>query len=170
MNTLIVSPPGMGKTTLLRDIARQLSTDEAGRPGMRVCVVDERSEIAGGYGERRFDVGAKTDVLDGCPKAQGIVLALRSLSPQAILTDEVGRPEDAAALEDALNCGVGIVATAHGSGIRDILRRPVLRRMIGGGLFALYVVIGGERGVGGVTEMLYGLDGPKDEEQAGGLP
>jgi stage III sporulation protein AA len=169
LNTLIVSPPGMGKTTLLRDLARLLGSDAAGRPGMRVCVIDERSEVAGGFGARRFDVGAKTDVLDGCPKSQGIMLALRSLGPQVILTDEIGRPEDAAALEDALNCGVGIVATAHGAGMRDILTRPVLRRMIKGGLFRLYAVIGGARGVGGITEILYGLGGP-EEERAGGAP
>jgi stage III sporulation protein AA len=168
LNTLIVSPPGMGKTTLLRDLARLLGSDAGNRPGLRVCVIDERSEIAGGHGARRFDVGAKTDVLDGCPKSQGIMLALRSLNPQAVLTDEIGRPEDAAALEDALNCGVGIVATAHGAGIQDIMRRPVMMRMVNAGLFKLYIVIGGVKGIGGVTEVVYGLDGLREAQRAGG--
>lgn len=170
LNTLIVSPPGMGKTTLLRDLARLLGSDGPGRPGMRICVVDERSEIAGGYGAHRFDLGTKTDVLDGCPKSQGIILALRSLNPQVIVTDEIGRPEDAAALQDALNCGVGIVATAHGGGLRDILNRPVMRRMLSDGLFRLFVVIGGARGIGGITEIVCGLDGERAEEKAGGAP
>lgn len=155
-NTLIVSPPGMGKTTLLRDLARALGSDGPGRPGLRLCVVDERSEISGGLGARRFNLGTKTDVLDGCPKSQGITLALRSLNPQVILTDEIGRAEDAAALQDALNCGVGIVATAHGGGLEDLLCRPVLRGMIGDGLFEWIVVIGGARGIGGVTEIFCG--------------
>jgi stage III sporulation protein AA len=97
------------------------------------------------------------------------MLALRSLAPQAILTDEIGRPEDATALQDALNCGVGIVATAHGAGMRDILRRPVMKAMIEGGLFRLYIVIGGAKGVGGITEVIYGLESPQ-REQAGGEP
>ncbi len=157
-NTLIVSPPGMGKTTLLRDLARVLGTDSPSQPGMRIAVIDERSEISGGLGARRFDVGSKTDVLDGCPKSQGIILALRSLNPQVIMTDEIGRPEDSTALEDAMNCGVGIVATAHGGGMEDILRRPVLRSMVESGLFHLYVVMDGSKGIGAITEIDYGLN------------
>lgn len=170
LNTLIISPPGMGKTTLLRDLARLLGSDAGPRPGLRVCIVDERSEVSGGYGAHRFDVGTKTDVLDGCPKSQGIMLALRSLSPQVILTDEIGRPEDAAALQDALNCGVGIVATAHGAGMQDILRRPVMKGMMNAGFFRLYVVIGGSKGIGGITELIYDLDNPQDKQRAGGEP
>lgn len=167
LNTLIVSPPGMGKTTLLRDLARLLGTDTSGFPAMRICVIDERSEIAGGYGVHRFDLGTKTDVLDGCPKSQGIILALRSLNPQVLITDEIGRPEDSAALEDALNCGVGIIATAHGGGIEDILRRPVIQRMIENGLFQLYIIIGGARGIGGITEIIYGIDDMQQLQRAG---
>jgi len=167
LNTLIVSPPGMGKTTLLRDLARQLGTDGPGRPGLRISIIDERSEISGGYGAHRFDIGAKTDVLDGCPKSQGIVLALRSLNPQVIMTDEIGRAEDAAALQDAMNCGVGIVATAHGGSMQDILMRPAMRAMAEGGLFRLFVVIGGSRGIGGVTEINYGLDALRPAQKVG---
>ncbi len=167
LNTLIVSPPGIGKTTLLRDLARQLGTDTPGLPGMRFAIVDERSEISGGLGAARFDVGAKTDVLDGCPKSQGITLALRSLNPQVIMTDEVGRLEDASALEDAMNCGVGIVATAHGAGMDDILRRPVLRSMVESGLFRLYVVMDGSKGIGGITAIHDWLDGRRSASAAG---
>ena len=170
LNTLIVSPPGMGKTTLLRDMARLLGTDAPGRTGLRVAVIDERSEIAGGQGIGRFDVGMKTDVLDGCPKSQGIMMALRSLNPQVIITDEIGRPEDATALDDAMSCGVGIVATAHGGSMQDILSRPVLREMAGAALFELFVVIGGEKGIGGITEINYGMEGTHRARKAGVQP
>lgn len=168
LNTLIVSPPGMGKTTLLRDIARELGSETSGRSGMRICVIDERSEIAGGFGAHRFDLGTKADVLDGCPKSQGIILALRSLNPQVIVTDEIGRPEDATALQDALNCGVGIIATAHGGGLQDILNRPVMQNMVEDGLFRLYIVIGGSKGIGGITEIVYGADVGQIGRRTGG--
>lgn len=170
LNTLIISPPGMGKTTLLRDLARQLGTDAPAKPAMRISIIDERSEISGGYGAHRFDVGTKTDVLDGCPKSQGILLALRSLNPQVIMTDEIGRVEDAVALRDAMNCGVGIVATAHGGSMEDILQRPVMRDMAEEGLFRLYVVISGARGIGGITELNYGLGFCGTDRKAGAQP
>ncbi len=151
-NTLVVSPPGMGKTTLLRDLTRMLSCGHAGHSGLRTCVVDERSELGGG--ERRFDLGCRTDVLDGCPKAQGILLALRSLGPQLLVTDEVGRAEDAVALQEALNCGVGVLASAHGAGPEDLHNRTALRALLEGGFFGLFIILDGSRGVGGVTAVV----------------
>ena len=151
-NTLVVSPPGMGKTTLLRDLARLLGVGSAAQPGLRVCIVDERSELAGG--ERRFDLGPRTDILDGCPKAQGVMLALRSLNPQVLVTDEIGRAEDAVALLDAINCGVGILTSAHGGSVEELRHRPVLREMIQGAYFQLFVLMDGSRGIGGITAIV----------------
>ena len=89
-STLLISPPGCGKTTLLRDICRQLSDSER-----QVVIVDERSEIAACYhGVPQLDVGLRTDVLDGCPKAEGIRIVLRGMAPQVIVTDEIGHPDD----------------------------------------------------------------------------
>lgn len=143
-NTLLISPPQAGKTTLLRDIARQLSCR-----GKRVCVIDERSEIAGCFqGQPQLDVGPRTDVLDGCPKAQGMLMALRSLSPEVLVTDEIGRVEDALAIEEALNSGVRVVATAHGCSYEDVAMRPGLSRLIDMGLFQRIAVLSIRQGPG----------------------
>ncbi len=133
-NTVIVSPPKCGKTTLLRDIVRLLSCD-----GYRVGVIDERSEIAGMYqGVPSYDIGPRTDVLDGCPKAEGMLMMIRSMSPDVIVTDEIGKDEDIEAIESALCAGVKIITTIHGrtyedllaSRLRDTIRRGVFTRMI----------------------------------------
>ena len=98
-NTLIISPPKCGKTTILRDLARSLSYR-----GFRIGICDERSEIAGCYdGKTSYDLGPRTDVLDGCPKAEGILMLIRAMSPDVVMTDEIGKPEDAAAIRSALN-------------------------------------------------------------------
>lgn len=115
-NTLIISPPKCGKTTILRDLARVLSNK-----GFKVGICDERSEIAGCYnGETSYDLGDRTDVLDGCPKAEGILMLIRAMSPDVIITDEIGKKEDVKAIEAALCAGVGIITTIHGSSYEDI--------------------------------------------------
>ncbi|MDP3486426.1 MAG: ATPase, T2SS/T4P/T4SS family, partial [Bacillota bacterium] len=142
--TLVISPPQAGKTTLLRDIARQLSDK-----GQRVCIVDERSEIAGCYnGCPQLDVGLRTDVMDGCPKAEGMLMALRALSPDVIITDEIGRAEDAAAIEEALNSGVRVIASAHGSTYEEVAARPNLSTLLQRGLFQRVVILSNRRGPG----------------------
>ncbi len=136
VSTLIVSPPGAGKTTLLRDIARCLSDGECGAAPHKVCVLDERGEIAGCRdGIPGFDVGQRTDVMDACPKAEGIVMLIRSMSPDVIITDEIGGLGDAAALTDAARCGVSVIASAHADGLCDALSRPRIAYLMENGGF-----------------------------------
>lgn len=155
-NTLIISPPQCGKTTMLRDIIRQLSN---GIPaltfkGKKIGLVDERNEIAACcMGVPKNDVGIRTDVLDGCPKAEGILIMIRSMSPEIIATDEIGRSEDGAAILDAINAGVKIITTIHGSNIEDFLRKPALEKLHRS-LFERYIVMSRRHGVGTIETIL----------------
>ena len=147
-HTLIISPPRCGKTTILRDIVRQIS---AGPEGINVGVVDERSEIAACHmGIPQNDVGIRTDVLDCCPKAEGMMMLIRSMSPQVIAVDEVGSRQDIKAIEYVINCGCKLIATVHGSSVDDLRSRPVLRRLVQERLFERYVVLGDLRAPGSV--------------------
>ncbi|MEW6523114.1 MAG: stage III sporulation protein AA [Bacillota bacterium] len=154
-STLVLSPPGAGKTTLLRDLARLASN---GLPPIlrssRVGIVDERSELAACLnGVPQLDVGFNTDVLDGCPKAQGIALMLRCLNPQLIVTDEVGRPEDGRAILDAINAGVRVLVSAHGRDLEDIARRPAFKELLEHVPFDRFVVMSRRRGPGTVERV-----------------
>lgn len=156
-STLLISPPQAGKTTLLRDLVRQLSTgvERLGLKGLRVGLVDERSEVAGCHlGVPQRDVGPRTDVLDGCPKAEGMMLLIRALSPQVVAVDEIGRPADALAVMEALHAGVAVLATAHGSGLADIRRRPALAELLSAGAFERAVILGRRSGPGTVEAVL----------------
>ncbi|MCL6604256.1 MAG: stage III sporulation protein AA [Paenibacillus sp.] len=143
LHTLILSPPQHGKTTLLRDLARQISTGKHGsRQGLKVGIVDERSEIAGSRrGIPTFDVGPRTDILDGCPKAEGMMMMIRSLSPDVLVADEIGRPEDAEAVTEALHAGISVVATAHGKQVSELVRRPGLGGLLEHKMFERYVIL-----------------------------
>lgn len=144
-NTLIVSPPGCGKTTLLRELVRCISDGNAYGRGLSVGVVDERSELAGSYlGRPQNDLGSRTDVLDACPKVLGMMLLLRSMSPRVIAVDELGDDEDVAALRAAAACGSRILATVHGTDIGDVADRfPKLGEAA---LFACVIVLGKQGG------------------------
>lgn len=142
LNTLIISPPGCGKTTLLRDLIRQISNGTAGHPGCTVGVVDERSEIAGSYlGVAQNDVGIRTDVLDACPKVYGIMLLIRSMAPRVVAIDELGSEEDILAMRQVSACGCGLLATIHGEGIEGLQEKAYTRSLLREGLFDRYVVL-----------------------------
>ena len=139
-STLIAAPPGMGKTTLLRDLVRCIS-DGDGTPPLRVGLADERGEVAALYGGvPQLRVGRRTDVIEGCPKAQGAMLLLRAMNPQVLAMDEITAPEDVAALLTAAGCGAVLLATAHGEG-DELTRRPLYRTMLEERIFQRVVSI-----------------------------
>lgn len=155
-NTLIISPPGCGKTTLLRDMIRQISDGNEYGQGVSVGVVDERSEIAGSYlGRPQNDVGIRTDVLDACPKALGMMLLLRSMAPRVIAIDEIGGMEDMEALRQASYCGSGIVATIHGEDLVDYVQKCTDKDGAMQQLFECILILGKEKGQP-VVRKIYG--------------
>ena len=143
-NTLILSPPGGGKTTALRELIRLLSDG-----GRRVGVVDERGEIAAlGSDGRGFDLGRGSDVLSLCGKREGAMMLLRGMNEQILAMDEITQPEDLAVIREIVGCGVGILATAHAAGTDELRRRPLYAALLEEKLFSRAVVIrqsGGER-------------------------
>lgn len=156
-HTLILSPPQMGKTTLLRDIARNISNGFSNFTGIKVGIVDERSEIAGcWHGVPQRKVGIRTDVLDSCPKAEGIMMMIRSMSPRVIITDEIGREEDAAAIQETLNAGIKIITSAHASNLQDARNRPFLSKMLETRIFDRIAVLGNSLGVGTLEQIYAG--------------
>ena len=141
-STLLLSPPGLGKTTLLRDLIRLLYGE-----GLRVGVADERGELAGTYGgEAQFDLGRMTDIVDRAPKSAGILMLLKNMSPQIIAVDEITSPEDIAAMRTAAYCGVELLASAHAEDIADLSVRPLYRSLMELNIFRRAVVIGSEDG------------------------
>ena len=141
-NTLMLSPPGIGKTTFLRDLIRQLSAGNAGTPGMKVGVVDERSEIAACHlGIPQNDLGMRTDILDGCLKAAGMLMLLRSMAPDVVAVDELGDREDTTALEQVLKCGCSVLATVHGGSYEELSRKRFLQPLLQAGAFRRYLVL-----------------------------
>ena len=161
MQTLIISPPRCGKTTLLRDIIRQLSNGGNGRNGFTVGVVDERSEIGACYmGEPQNDLGIRTDILDCCPKAEGMMMLIRTMAPQVIAVDEIGSREDLEAMEYVVNSGARLIATVHGSSIEDIRSKPILREMVEMKLFDRYVVLGNQGQIGTIQWIFDSMGNP----------
>ncbi|MBP2031467.1 stage III sporulation protein AA [Clostridium algifaecis] len=155
INTIIISPPKCGKTTLIRDITRNISDGDANFKGKKVCVVDERSEIgACSCGVPQLDIGIRTDVMDGCLKSEGIIMAIRSMSPDVIVCDEIGNYKDMESIVTALNSGVSLITTIHGYGIEDLYRRPVFKEIVENEVFKRAIVLSYRKGAGTV-EYIY---------------
>ncbi|HEY8463018.1 MAG TPA: stage III sporulation protein AA [Bacillota bacterium] len=164
LKTLILAPPAAGKTTLLREIIREVSTGvpEYQIPGIRVGLVDERSEIAGSFqGEPQLDVGCRTDVLDGCTKQAGVYLLLRAMNPELIATDEIGTVEDFKVIEDIINTGVSFIATAHARNLTEAICRAGLKQILELGMVERVIVLSNRLGAGTIENVKAGIAGPE---------
>lgn len=151
-HTLLISPPRCGKTTLLRDIIRQVSDGNVWMKGCTVGVVDERSELGGCYlGTAQNQLGMRTDILDCCPKAEGMIMMIRSMAPQVIAVDEIGAEKDVHAVEYAMHCGCKMLATVHGESLEEIEKKPLLGKLVRERRFDRYVVLGNEHHVGEIA-------------------
>lgn len=151
---LIAGAPSTGKTTILRDLARQLSSGRAGRY-YRVAVVDERCELGAVYeGVAQNNLGPCCDILSGYPKGEGILAAVRTLSPQVIICDEIGAGAEVDGILDGLNCGVKVIATAHADSVGELLGRVQIRRLLELGAFERVVMLGGEGQPGRIEDIL----------------
>lgn len=138
-SVLIVSPPGGGKTTFLRELVRRAS-----QAGKRVSVCDERGELAAVHqGKAGFDLGKSTDILCGVDKAAGMLMLLRAMNPQIIAVDEISAQEDIISVERSACCGAAIYATAHASGLEQMRKRALYARLLDLGVFDAAVVISG---------------------------
>lgn len=158
-NTLIISPPQCGKTTLLRDIIRNLSNGNIllNQKGFKISIVDERSEIAGVYmGIPQNDIGIRTDVLDGCLKSDGIMMAIRSMSPDIIAVDEIGGKKDVEAINEALRAGIKLIATVHGSSLKEIIEKKSMEELFKEKIFDRFIILDRSKGVGTIKELIDG--------------
>jgi len=160
LNTLFYGPPQTGKTTMLRDIARLISTGQSNIPPLKVGIVDERSEIAGcvkGVPQHQF--GVRIDVLDACPKAEGMMMLIRSMSPDVLIADEIGRKEDTEALFEAINSGVSVFVTAHGESMEDLMKRPSIYTLVKANVFDRYVQLSRKNDRPGCVEKIFDTNG-----------
>lgn len=158
-NTLIISPPKCGKTTMLRDIIRNISngSKDRGIKGLKVGVVDERSELAAMHmGQPQNDLGLRTDILDACYKYDGMMILLRSMSPDVIATDEIGHSSDIKAIYEAMKSGVKVVSTAHGEDLEDIKNKLNLKDIIENKIFERIIILDNSKGVGTIKSVIDG--------------
>ena len=147
INGMIISPPGCGKTTMLRDIVRQVSDGNSYGEGRCVGVVDERSEIAGSYmGMAQNRIGMRTDVLDNCPKATWMMMLIRSMAPKVVAVDEIGSTEDVQALMQVMRCGSGLIVTVHGSTMEEVRKKKYIGELLIQKAFGRYIVLGRKNG------------------------
>lgn len=147
LNTLIVSPPGCGKTTLLRDIVRNISN-----MGYCVAIADERCEVAAMCnGESAFELGDRTAVLENCPKQFAMTTLLRSMSPDVIVTDELGEDKDAQAVAKIINSGVGVIATAHGKNTEQLRKKQVFVELLP--MFDVIITLSKRNGAGTIERI-----------------
>jgi len=150
LGALVISPPKFGKTTILRDLARQLSIK-----GKRVALIDERNELAAVCeGMPQNDVGKLTDILTGIPKDKGILYALRNLSPEVIICDEIGGSAEIDGVIYALNAGVPVIASAHSGSYEELLKRPGFPYLLNSGAIKKVFVINSKSGIGKISEVI----------------
>ncbi|SDK55601.1 stage III sporulation protein AA [Sediminibacillus albus] len=142
LNTLIVGPPQTGKTTMLRDITRIVSSGWSKAPAKKTAVIDERSELGGSIdGIPQHNLGLRTDVMDACPKAEGMMMMIRSMSPEVLVVDEIGSSKDVQALMEALHAGVRIICSIHGDSLGHLKKRPSLEPLFRGQVFQRFVIL-----------------------------
>ncbi len=156
-NTLIISSPACGKTTLLRDLARQISngSNQFNFKGLKVGVVDERSEIGGAYkGINQNKLGIRTDLIDRCPKAEGMMLLIRAMSPEVLVTDEIGSKADLRAIREALNAGVRVVTTMHAADLAEAKTRPGFRKILNNNIFTRIIILSSRKGAGTIERII----------------
>lgn len=153
-NTMIIGAPQTGKTTLLRDIARMISTGSSHLKiaAAKVGIVDERSEIAGCvHGIPQLQFGQRVDVLDACPKAEGMMMLIRSMSPNVLVVDEIGREEDRLAIMEAVNAGIALMMTTHGNSFEEVRKRPLLQEIIDSQVFERFIELSRINGPGTIA-------------------
>lgn len=164
-NTIIVSAPGAGKTTILRDAVRKISNgiETLAFNGLNIGLIDERGEIAAMYkGVAQNDVGMRTDVLANVPKAVGMKMLIRSMAPKVIVADEIGSYEDVEAINQAVCSGIKGIFTAHGSNMEDIMLNPALKELLKTHIFERVIFLN-SRLEKGEIEKVYGLDKVRQE-------
>lgn len=157
-STLIVSPPGVGKTTIVRDLIRKLSNgiEQINYKGITIGVVDERGEIAAMYrGVPQNDIGIRTDVLDNVSKALGISLLIRSMAPKVIVADEIGNKEEIEPIMQSVCSGIKGIFTAHGASIEDINLNPVIRELTDNGVFERIIFLSDKKEKGEIEKVYY---------------
>ena len=165
LNTLIVSPPGCGKTTLIRDIIRQISNGipSLNFKGKNVALIDERGEIASVYeGIPSLDVGIRTDIMSNVNKASGMKMMFRSMAPDIITTDEIGKKEDIIAIKEAILSGVKVIFTMHGDSIKSILKNENIKELLNLNIFSKIILLSNGK-IPGIIEKVY------DTEKLGGV-
>lgn len=151
-HTMLISPPRCGKTTLLRDLIRQISNGNQWILGCSVGVVDERSELAGCYhGVPQNHMGMRTDVLDGCPKDVGMLMLIRSMAPEVVAVDELGTSGDIQAVKFAMHCGAKMLVTVHGESFAEIQKKPLFEQMVKEQYFERFVVLKNGRHIGEIA-------------------
>jgi len=154
LNTLFIGPPQSGKTTLIRDVSRLIATGWRNIPAGKVGIIDERSEISAAIkGVPQHNVGLRTDVMDACPKAEGMMMLIRSMSPEVIIVDEIGSTNDIDAIMEAINAGVIVICTIHGQTVAELEKRPSLKAVFQQHIFQRMVILGKERHPGHVQQI-----------------
>ncbi|UJL44819.1 stage III sporulation protein AA [Virgibacillus sp. NKC19-16] len=170
LNTLFVGPPQTGKTTLIRDVARLIATGWRNISPQKVGVIDERSEIGACIkGVPQHDLGLRTDVMDACPKAEGMMMMIRSMSPDVLVIDEIGSRKDVEALMEAINAGVIVICTIHGDTLEDLKKRPSLQPLFEQKVFSRIVLLEKHNHPGHIRQ-IYNKEGKNILQKSGCLP